>query len=234
MSPTSTSTLPITQTRRPAPGTPHPARYSPEVLETLSAELGPVTGPVLDPFAGTGRIHQIGRGDTIGIEIEPEWANLHPRTFHGDATDLPFPDESFGAVATSPCYGNRMADLYDGRDGSRRHTYRIALGRLPSANSAAGLQWGETYRELHRGAWEEAYRVLRPGGVILVNIADHIRRGERQPVTAFHWETLQRTGFAPLRIRRIPTPGMRQGANRDLRTDGEMLLVLRKPDVTPF
>jgi len=92
MSPTSTRPVPTTQTRRPTPGTPHPARYSPEVLEVLSAEIGPVTGPVLDPFAGTGRIHQIGRDDTIGIEIEPEWANLHPRTFHGDATELPFLD----------------------------------------------------------------------------------------------------------------------------------------------
>lgn len=228
------SSTPAAQANTAGSGTRHPAAYSPEILEVLRQELGPVTGPVLDPFAGTGRIHGLGRDDTIGIEIEPEWANLHPRTLTGDATELAFPDETFGAVATSPCYGNRMADLYDGRDGSRRYTYRIALGRLPSANSAAALQWGEAYRELHRDAWEEAWRVLRPGGVILVNVADHIRRGQRQPVTAFHWEALQRTGFTPLRIHRIPTPGMRHGANRELRTDGEMLLVLRKPDANPF
>lgn len=212
----------------------HPARYSPEIVGALRDELSTIPGPVLDPFAGTGRIHTIGRDDTIGIEIEPEWAHLHPRTRQGDATALAFPDESFGAIATSPCYGNRMADLYDGRDGSRRHTYRIALGRLPSANSAAALQWGESYRRLHRNAWEEAWRVLRPGGRIIVNVADHIRRGQRQAVTAFHWETLQQIGFSPVRVRRIATPGMRHGANRNLRTDGEMLLILDKPGTANF
>jgi hypothetical protein len=120
----------------------HPARYSPAILVNIREELKRIEGPVLDPFAGTGRIHLLGRDDTVGIEIGPEWAQLHQRTFRGDATELPFSDETFGAVAISPCYGNRMADLYDGRDGSRRHTYRIALGRLPSANSAAALQWG--------------------------------------------------------------------------------------------
>ena len=210
-------------------GTDHPARYPQEVLDVFRDELEGVTGPVLDPFAGTGRIHLLGRDDTIGVEIEPEWARLHPRTVHGDATDLPFEDASFGAVATSPCYGNRMADRYDGRDGSRRHTYRIALGRPLSDGSAAGLQWGASYRDLHQRAWRETHRVLRPGGIILVNVADHIRRGVRQPVTAFHWEALQQTGFEPVRVRHVATRGMRHGRNRELRTDGELVLVLRKP-----
>lgn len=211
----------------------HPARYSHEVLATLDEELTGVHGPVLDPFAGTGRIHTLGRDDTFGIEIEPEWASLHPRTLQGDATALPFLDRSFGAVATSPCYGNRMADTYDGRDGSRRHTYRIALGRPLSDGSAAGLQWGEAYRELHRRAWQEAHRILRPGGRMIVNVADHIRRGARQPVTSFHWETLQEVGFTPLRIRHVDTPGMRQGANRALRVEGEFVLVMVKPGPAP-
>lgn len=212
--------------------TEHPARYSAAVLDVLAAALSGVPGPVLDPFAGTGRIHLLGRDDTVGVEIEPEWATLHPRTVTGDAAALPFADASFGAIATSPCYGNRMADRYDGRDGSRRHTYRIALGRPLNERSAAGLQWGEAYRELHRRAWAEAHRVLRPGGLALVNVADHVRRGVRQPVVAFHLEALRDAGFSLLADRHIATPGMRQGANRDARTDGEIVLFLRREAIS--
>lgn len=101
----------------------HPAKYSPGIIDQLTAVLvthlppAPLFPPkVLDPFAGTGRIHQLrGRGyETTGIEIEPEWAATSPWTMVGDATRLPFDPQSFDAVVTSPCYGNRMADTYAG------------------------------------------------------------------------------------------------------------------------
>jgi hypothetical protein len=63
--------LPATQTS--AFRITHPARYSPEILDVIAEELDGVPGPVLDPFAGTGRIHDLGRGDTFGVEIEAEW-----------------------------------------------------------------------------------------------------------------------------------------------------------------
>jgi SAM-dependent methyltransferase len=207
----------------------HPAKYTQSILDALEEEVNGLRGPVLDMFAGTGRIHTIGRDDTLGIELEPEWAGLHPRTYRGDATALPYPSGIFGIVATSPCYGNRMADRYDGRDGSRRHTYRIALGHELSRGSAAGLQWGEEYRELHRKAWKEALRVLRPGGRLIINVADHIRGGQRQPVSDFHRRTAEEVGFRHLHTRMVATPGMRQGRNRELRTSGEYLIVLESP-----
>lgn len=58
---------------------------------------------------------------------------------------------------------------------------------------------------------------------------DRIRRGVRQPVTAFHWETLHATGFEPVRVRHVATRGMCHERNREIRTDGELVLVLRKP-----
>jgi hypothetical protein len=48
-------------------------------------------------IAGTGVIHEL-PNETIGVEIEPEWASMHPDTIVGDATRLPFPAESFDAV----------------------------------------------------------------------------------------------------------------------------------------
>lgn len=100
----------------------HPAKYSRPIIDTIRTHLRTLlpSGPlapvrILDPFAGVGGIHELApEYDTTGIELEPEWAACHPRTTVGDATQLPFVNGWFDAVVTSPAYGNRMADSYDG------------------------------------------------------------------------------------------------------------------------
>lgn len=220
----------------------HPARFSQAILEHLAGELRIdrahrfLSRPlrVLDPFAGVGGIHHLAdmvEGiDTVGVELEPEWAAADPRTLVGDARHLPFPRRSFDAVVTSPAYGNRMADQYDGRDGSRRHTYRIALGRELSPGSGAALQWGKSYRSLHRVAWMEARRVLRPGGLFLLNGKNHVRAGHEQRVVEWHMGVLAGLGFRLSHVQVIPTAGLADGANHDLRVEGERVVTFRKVD----
>src|SRR5437868_9381022 len=103
---------------------------------------------VLDPFAGVGGIHTLaalGIAHTVGVELEPECALQHPRNIVGSALALPFPDDTFDAIVTSPCYGNRMADHHDAKDASRRNTYTHALGRPLAFANAGSLQWGDSY-----------------------------------------------------------------------------------------
>ncbi|MDA8315919.1 MAG: hypothetical protein M0010_12235 [Actinomycetota bacterium] len=138
---------------------PHPAKFSDAILEVLQrvledeAERHQRHLRVLDPMAGTGRIHElVGPWTTVGVEIEPEWAAYHRRTLVGDATALPFPDHAFEVAMSSPAYGNRMADTHNARDvyktGPRagqltdRITYRHKLGRRLSPGNGGGLQWG--------------------------------------------------------------------------------------------
>lgn len=254
----------------------HPAKFSAPILDAILHTLrtyvpvSPLFPPrILDPFAGVGTIHQLrAHGyDTVGIELEADWAAASEHTTQGDATRLPFSTETFDAVATSPCYGNRMADAYDGsRDRctacsgtgstefagapvrlaaavvieecpacagtglkpSTRYTYRIALGHELAHGSAAGMQWGVNYRELHRAAWAEAHRVLRPRGMLLINISDHIRNGDPQGVDLWHAATAAMTGFRLLEAIPIRTKRSKNGANRDARTLCEWLLVFRK------
>lgn len=211
---------------------PHPAVYSPQILAAI-AERIPDGSLVLDPFAGIGTIHQLDgqRGiRTIGVEIEPEWACANGNTLRGDATNLAGNwSDRFDVVATSPCYGNRMADHHEARDSSKRVTYRHVLGRMPSERSTAVLQWTEDdYKLMHERAWREAWRVTRPGGRFLLNVKDHIRKGELQHVPEWHLKICQRIGWTVAESLPIPVAGMRFGQNHAARVDHEWLYVMEK------
>lgn len=210
----------------------HPAPYSPAILAAIGERI-PDHSLVLDPFAGTGLIHTLANIDrdirTIGIELEPEWSMMNGNTLRGDATDLAMNwTDRFDVVATSPCYGNRMADHHTATDKSKRITYRHVLGRMPSDRSSAVMQWGPEYRDLHERAWREAWRVTRRHGLLLLNVKDHIRRGWPQNVPEWHKRTCKRIGYALLEEVRIPAAGMRFGQNGQARIDHEMLYVMEK------
>ena len=207
----------------------HPAPYSDNIIKAIQSALDRLLmcGRVLDPMAGSGRVHELSGYETYGVELEPEWAQMHPRTQVGDATALRFDDFSFEAIVVSPCYGNRMADHHDARDNSYRRTYTHVLGRKLSDNNAGAMQWGEEYRDLHRKAWAEAVRVLRPCGLFLLNCKDHTRAGKRMHVTNWHYKTLLDLGLNLVEVSRIDTPHFRYGENREYRHPERLLVFSR-------
>lgn len=214
----------------------HPARYSTELMPVLAGALEGYP-KVLDPFAGTGRIHEL-MGvvpdiETYGIEIEPEWAAMTARTEVGNALALPFEDDFFDAACTSPTYGNRHADHHNANDPSTRHSYTHDLGHALQPDNSGVMHWGGGYRHFHRQAWAEVNRVLRPGGRFVLNISDHIRRGDRQPVTAWHIDTIMR-GSGPFELTDVivvKTRRNRFGENADARVDNEFVVVFDKANL---
>ena len=211
----------------------HPAVYSESVLPALASFVGPEHEVILDPFGGVGKVHRLPAivgwpMKTIAVEIEPEWANCHPGTLIADALHLPFRDETFDAVVTSPTYGNRMADSHDAEDGSIRRSYTHDLGRKLTPGNSGSLQWGDRYRMFHTEAWHEAYRVIRPAGRLVLNISDHIRAKRRQYVASWHTECLIRLGFALAAAISVATSRHREGANSAARVDSEFVLAFDK------
>lgn len=220
----------------------HPATFSRNILAKLrdmvAAERearGAIR--VLDPFAGVGTIHQLAEAQvsTVGVELHPAWAAAHPDTICGSVVGVPAMfDRPFDVVATSPCYGNRMADSHDAREDSKRNTYAHALRRtghepVRTPDDATVMQWGPTYRAFHEDAWRACDRVLVPGALALINVKNHVRGGEVQRVAEWHLNVWLMLGYTVQEVRRIPTRGLAHGANHDLRVDAELVLALRKP-----
>ena len=204
----------------------HPAKYTDALLYTF-VEMLRGCQRVLDPFVGTGKIFLVNRWlpELVihGVEIEPEWAKANSGTIVGNALHLPYADNSFNAICTSPAYGNRMADkLLPGK----RVTYANKLGRELHKDNSGGLQWGNKYKEFHLMAWRECRRVLDNSGMLILNIKDHVRNYKVQPVTDWHIETLQALGFVVIEHIDINCPGMRYGQNYELRVDCESVIKL--------
>jgi hypothetical protein len=215
----------------------HPAKFSPEVLEEVTQilwEYGPVT-KVLDPFAGTGRIHWLKLPFVVGVELEPEWTAMEPGNVVANTLRLPFADATFDCMVTSPCYGNRFADNHNPKDGSRRRSYKFDLGRDLHSDNAGALQWGDAYRQFHDRAWTEVLRVLAPQSLIVLNVSNHIRKFTEQHVTEWHLQWFLDHGCHVEDLRRVETARLRDGANYEARVDHENVIALRfvAPELTP-
>ena len=184
---------------------------------------------ILDPFAGTGKLKNI-FPDAILLEIEPEWAVIS-KAIVGDALYLPFRDQIFDAVVTSPTYGNRMADNFVDHQREKkyvRNTYRHTLGRELTKNNSGAMNWGKSYRELHKSAWNEVYRVLNRDGLFLLNISDHIRKGKIIEVSKWHYDYIISVGFNFINEIKVGTKRQRMGANRNLRVSYESVFLFKK------
>ena len=156
----------------------HPATFSEPIMRAINDLLRhhaaglDIPRRLLDPFVGVGGVVAVDwDSEKYGVEIEAEWAVQAAAkgliTHVGDSRNLPWPDEYFGVVCTSPAYGNRLADRYapDMSDPKHmmRRSCRIDLGRDLSPGNVGGLRWGEEYRVLHAQVWKECLRVLCPG-----------------------------------------------------------------------
>jgi len=212
----------------------HPATYTESLLGIFAEHLRGCAN-VLDPMAGTGKLGDIKpygyRGRVICNDLEEWGTNRYVDEFyHVDAARLPFADGAIAAVCVSPPYGNRMANA--ALNWSQNHDYRTydrALGRALQRGNTAAMLWGESYRATHRAIWRECLRVLKPRGLFILNISDHICAGKRVYVSKWHLDTLRALGLELERTHAVKTPRLRFGANWEKRCACEYVFVMRKP-----
>jgi tRNA G10 N-methylase Trm11 len=218
---------------------PHPAQFPDKVIQVCASILMKYDmRRVLDPMAGTGKVAGMKwfgfTGDVYCNDIEREWKRdyfpVDGWTFD-DAANLPWNSGVFDAIVTSPTWGNRMADHHNAKDQSRRMTYRHCLGRKLTEGNTGNLQWGEAYKKMHRLIYDECIRVLKPGGIFIVNVGNHIRKGKVVDVVAWHRQELLSKGLNVLKFEKVPAPKMGFGANREKRVFEEWVLAFVKGEV---
>lgn len=236
--------------------TSHPCPFSRELMPVLVEEVAqfarpPILGSpaltiLLDPMAGTGRASEI--ADAVGMvylgyEIEPEFAAMHPLTVCGDSRMMTRVESgSVTCIVTSAAYGGRMADQYLGTPAEqeeraktgkipRRRSYAISLNRRTHPDSGGGMQWGPKYRALHTAIMVDCWRVLEPGGGLVLNISNHYRKGVEVQVAAWWYSMLEEIGFEQMRVRPVQTRRFKDGdvKARDLRPAVEYVATFRKP-----
>lgn len=215
---------------------PHPSKYSKKIYRYIEEQVA-VLAPqfehqpvrILDPMAGVGTIHQLARPgiETTGLEIEPEWAEQHPATIEGDATNMPFGNNSFEMVIFSPPYGNRMADQFVSKDGTYRVTYYHFLNRRLHENSAAGMHFGGAYCKTMLAILVECKRVVTPNGVIIINVSNFIQKGKEIHVVQWYLDTMFSLGYRVIKDLPTETPRMGYGANGKSRVRFEHVITFK-------
>jgi hypothetical protein len=90
------------------------------------------------------------------------------------------------------------------------------------------MHWGKDYRLLHGLSWKEVDRVLSPGGLFVLNVSNHIRKGEEVPIVQWHGDVLLAMGFTMEADIEVPTARLRFGANHASRVGCEHVLCFRR------
>lgn len=111
---------------------------------------------------------------------------------------------------------------------SVRNTYRHKLGRPLTEGSAAGLQWGEPYRALHEEVWGNVWLCLEEGGLFVLNVSDHIRKGEVVPVSQWHHDTIISMPFTCVDHVEVGTRRQKMGSNANVRVGHENIFAYVK------
>lgn len=165
-----------------------------ELLEKL-LEFYPRRAPkrILDATVNGGRFWRGSRRPVIGLDVE----RAHKPTIVGDNTRMPFREQAFDVVVYDPPHVPNQ-----GKDKSKDFNTRFGL--VLRSSKETHYSFSHTYPPFLR----EAYRVLKPEGILLCKISDYVHDHQ------YHWahvdlvQAAQAAGFRPcdciIKIRKGP------------------------------
>lgn len=100
---------------------------------------------------------------------------------------------------------------------------------LDAASSARYKGTDPRYWERQVGYWSAAFAVLRPGGVLLLDVSNFVLRDRIIPIVDGHRRIVEDVGFHVETVVPLDTDRMRFGANGKIRVEGHRIIVARKP-----
>lgn len=135
---------------------------------------------ILDATVNGGRFWRGSKRHIVGMDIDPR----HKPSVAGDNTCMPFRDRSFDVVVYDPPHIPNQ-----GKDKSKDFNTRFGLGiRSPK-------EMGYTFSHTYPPFVKEAYRVLKPEGILLCKITDYIHHHRYQWAHVEFIEAAKAGGF---------------------------------------
>ena len=120
---------------------------------------------ILDAAMNGGRFWRGSSRKIVGLDIE----RSHRPSIVGDNTTMPFPGKSFDVIVYDPPHIPNQ-----GKDKQKDFNTRFGLGlRSPKEH-------GYSFAHLYPAFVQEAYRVLKPEGILLCKITDYIHDHQYQ------------------------------------------------------
>lgn len=178
---------------------------------------------VVDPFCGSGTTLDVARElkrEARGFDLNP----TRPDIVRADARALPLEDGSAQVVFMDPPYGDHIDYSSDPR----------CIGKLSA--------YDPKYYQAMRGAFDEAFRVLKPGGVLAVYVCDYFETKKGLAPVGFGLFSLFTVRFIPVDIvsvvrrnKSLLKGNFHQAAERDnfFLRGFNYLFIARKPDEAP-
>ena len=148
---------------------------------------------ILDATVNVGRFWRGSARPVIGLDIEPRYRP----TVVGDNRAMPFKDGVFDVVVYDPPHVPNQ-----GRDRQKDFNHRFGLGLKASATQ------GYNFAHLYWPFVAEAYRVLKPEGLLLAKITDYVHNHRYQWAHLDVIAAAVAAGFCPcdciIKVRRGP------------------------------
>jgi hypothetical protein len=172
---------------------------------------------ILDATINEGRFWRGTTRNIIGLDIE---IGFKP-TVNGSNLEMPFADESFDVVIYDPPHIPNQ-----GQDKEKDFNTRFGLvQKSPKEN-------GYNFSHLYPVFSKEAYRVLRPQGILLVKIADYVHNHRMQWAHFELMKSAAEAGFCPcdmiVKIRKGPIVDPRWKVAHHARRQHVFWIVFRK------
>ncbi len=178
---------------------------------------------VIDPFCGSGTTLDVAtelKRQGLGFDLNP----TRPEITRADARKLPVESESAQVVFMDPPYGDHIDYSDDPR----------CIGKLSA--------YDPRYFQAMGAAFDEAFRVLKPGGVLAVYVCDYFETKKGLAPVGFGLFSLFTMRFVPIDIvsvvrrnKSLLKGNFHQAAERDnfFLRGFNYLFLARKPDEAP-
>lgn len=195
----------------------HKAKYNLYWLAELIHKYIPAGETILDPMGGSGSIllATLNGYPVVTGDLEPHWVHIQKENYrrirqndlfvapaeihHWDATKTQLAPGSVAHAVTSPPYFDMFSDWsrtdgipLDGKTGPTGLAYGFSEGQI------GNLHLYSAYLVAMRAVYQELFRVLPPGGKLILILGDRVKNRKRVHVTADNHALAMAVGFTYL------------------------------------